>query len=32
MEKWIFDNPNQAGETFRQFIKDFYQGSKFKVN
>lgn len=25
MEKWIFDSPNQAGETFRQFIKDFYQ-------
>ena len=25
MEKWIFDSPDQAGETFRQFIKDFYQ-------
>lgn len=25
MEKWIFDSPNQAGEAFRQFLKDFYQ-------
>ena len=25
MEKWIFDSPDQAGETFRQFAKDFYQ-------
>ncbi|WP_428605443.1 class III poly(R)-hydroxyalkanoic acid synthase subunit PhaC [Sedimenticola sp.] len=25
MEKWIFDSPDQAGETFRQFIKQFYQ-------
>ncbi len=25
MEKWIFDSPNQAGETFRQFFKDCYQ-------
>lgn len=25
MEKWIFDSPDQAGEAFRQFIKDFYQ-------
>jgi polyhydroxyalkanoate synthase len=25
MEKWIFDSPDQAGETFRQFTKDFYQ-------
>ncbi len=25
MEKWIFDSPDQAGETYRQFIKDFYQ-------
>ena len=29
MEKWIFDSPDQAGETFRQFIKDFYQDNKF---
>ncbi|TAL72148.1 MAG: class III poly(R)-hydroxyalkanoic acid synthase subunit PhaC [Rhodanobacter sp.] len=28
MERWIFDSPDQAGETFRQFIKDFYQGNK----
>ena len=25
MEKWIFDSPDQAGETFRQFFKDCYQ-------
>jgi polyhydroxyalkanoate synthase len=25
MEKWIFDSPDQAGETFRQFAKDFFQ-------
>jgi len=29
MEKWIFDSPDQAGETFRQFIKDFYQNNGF---
>lgn len=28
MEKWIFDSPDQVGETFRQFIKDFYQDNK----
>ncbi len=28
MEKWIFDSPDQAGETFRQFTKDFYQENK----
>ena len=28
MEKWIFDSPDQAGETFRQFLKDFYQDNK----
>lgn len=28
MEKWIFDSPDQPGEVFRQFIKDFYQGNK----
>ncbi|MCB0093581.1 MAG: class III poly(R)-hydroxyalkanoic acid synthase subunit PhaC, partial [Caldilineaceae bacterium] len=28
MEKWIFDSPDQAGEAWRQFIKDFYQGNK----
>jgi polyhydroxyalkanoate synthase subunit PhaC len=25
MEKWIFDSPDQVGEAFRQFMKDFYQ-------
>lgn len=28
MEKWINDSPNQAGECFRQFMKDLYQGNK----
>jgi polyhydroxyalkanoate synthase len=28
MEKWIFDSPDQAGETFRQFLKEFYQENK----
>jgi len=28
MEKWIFDSPDQAGEAWCQFIKDFYQGNK----
>ena len=28
MEKWIFDSPDQPGETYRQFIKDFYQDNK----
>jgi len=28
MEKWIFDSPDQVGEAFRQFIKDFYQANK----
>jgi polyhydroxyalkanoate synthase len=28
MEKWIFDSPDQAGETFRQFLKDFFQENK----
>lgn len=28
MEKWIFDSPDQAGETIRKFIKDLYQGNK----
>ena len=27
MEKWIFDSPDVPGETFRQFIKDCYQGN-----
>lgn len=25
MEKWIFDSPDQAGEAYRQFMKDYYQ-------
>ncbi|PCI29795.1 MAG: class III poly(R)-hydroxyalkanoic acid synthase subunit PhaC [SAR324 cluster bacterium] len=25
METWIFDSPDQAGETFRKFLKDLYQ-------
>ncbi|MCL4300363.1 MAG: class III poly(R)-hydroxyalkanoic acid synthase subunit PhaC [Anaerolineae bacterium] len=28
MEKWIFDSPDQAGQAYRQFMKDFYQGNK----
>lgn len=28
MEKWINDSPSQAGECFRQFIKDLYQENK----
>jgi polyhydroxyalkanoate synthase len=28
MEKWIFDSPDQAGETYRQFLKDFFQENK----
>ena len=27
MEKWIFDSPDQAGEAFRQFVKDFFQNN-----
>ena len=29
MERWIFDSPDQPGELFRQFIRDFYQGNGF---
>jgi polyhydroxyalkanoate synthase len=29
MEKWIFDSPDQAGEAFRQFLTQFYQGNGF---
>jgi len=28
MEQWIFDSPDQAGEAYRQFLKDFYQQNK----
>ena len=27
MEKWIFDSPDVPGETFRQVVKDLYQGN-----
>ncbi len=27
MEKWIFDSPDLAGEAFREFVKQFYQGN-----
>lgn len=29
MEKWIFDSPDQEGETLREFVTDFYQENKF---
>jgi len=29
MEKWIFDSPDQAGEAFREFVKQFYQDNGF---
>src|SRR3546814_2785792 len=29
MEKWFFDSPDQAGEAFRQFVKQFYQANGF---
>lgn len=28
MEKWIFDSPDQVGEAYRQFMKEFYQDNK----
>ncbi|HND15966.1 MAG TPA: class III poly(R)-hydroxyalkanoic acid synthase subunit PhaC [Saprospiraceae bacterium] len=28
MEKWVADSPSQAGDTYRQFIKDMYQQNK----
>jgi polyhydroxyalkanoate synthase len=28
MEKWISESPDQAGECFRQFMKDLYQNNK----
>lgn len=28
MEKWVADSPDQAGETYRRFIKDMYQQNK----
>ncbi|KGM57232.1 poly-beta-hydroxybutyrate polymerase [Lysobacter arseniciresistens ZS79] len=29
METWIFDSPDQAGEAFRQFARQFYQANGF---
>lgn len=28
MEKWIFDSPGQAGETYRQFVNDLFRDNK----
>jgi polyhydroxyalkanoate synthase len=28
MEKWIFDSPDQAGEAYREFIRQFYQENR----
>ena len=28
MEKWIFDSPDQAGEAYRQFVKEYYQENR----
>ena len=28
MEKWIFDSPDQAGQAYSEFIKQFYQENK----
>lgn len=28
MEKWIFDSPDQAAETYRRFVKEFYQQNR----
>jgi len=32
MEKWIFDSPDQAGEAYREFVKQFYQQNKLVKN
>lgn len=32
MEKWIFDSPDQAGETLKQFVRDLYQKNLLKEN
>jgi len=29
MEKWIFDSPDQAGEAYREFSKNFFQQNRF---
>jgi polyhydroxyalkanoate synthase len=28
MEKWIFDSPDQPGEAFRKFVRDYYQHNR----
>lgn len=28
MERWVFDGPDQPGETIRQFVNDMYKGNK----
>jgi len=28
MERWIFDSPDQAGDTIRKFVKDLYKDNK----
>ena len=28
MEQWIYDSPDQPGEAFRHFAKEFFQGNK----
>ncbi|MBA2268667.1 MAG: class III poly(R)-hydroxyalkanoic acid synthase subunit PhaC [Nitrosopumilus sp.] len=32
VEKWLYDTPPIAGETFRQWIKDIYQNNLFSKN
>lgn len=32
MERWIFDCPDQAGETFREFVKGCYQQNQLMKN
>jgi polyhydroxyalkanoate synthase len=32
VEKWLYDTPAIAGETFRQWIKDIYQNNLFSKN
>ncbi|MFO0322494.1 MAG: class III poly(R)-hydroxyalkanoic acid synthase subunit PhaC [Bacteroidota bacterium] len=31
MEKWISESPDQAGECFKEFMKDLYQGNKLAI-
>lgn len=32
MEKWLFEGPDHAGEAYRQFVKEFFQGNKLVKN